>query len=258
MYHTSSNNKFFKEKRNNSHMDYTYGKDITILETKDELRNILKKFTELCSEKNIKPILMHGSLIGWYFNRKILPWDNDIDIVLIGNSIERLKRLDNFETEEIIIKINPNSSDREYDRNNKIDARVISKKNGVFIDITFLYQSLDSHFKEKIKRYFTISQNKSNPFMSVTYENKLKTLVRSINKSENFENTLFVNCKSPHYYNIKHILPLKKEKFEDCDIYIPNNIDECLYQEYGENVFKPKFRNWIYNSKKELWERYKY
>ena len=42
-------------------------------------------------------------LIGWYFNRRILPWDNDIDIVLTGKSIENFKKLDNFETDEIII-----------------------------------------------------------------------------------------------------------------------------------------------------------
>ena len=52
--------------------------------------------------------------------------------------------------EELVIKINPNSKIRNLDKNNKIDARVISKKNGVFIDITFLYQSLDDNFKNKI------------------------------------------------------------------------------------------------------------
>ena len=252
------NSKFFQEKQNNSHLDLKYGKKTTLQEIHSELKKILKYFTVICNEKKIKPIIMHGSLIGWYFNRKILPWDNDIDIVLIGKSIDNFKKLDNFENEDIIIKINPNSEDRKLDRNNKIDGRIISKKNGSFIDVTFLYQSLDEHFKNNIFRYLKISQESPNPYMRANYENKLKYMVKSINNGEGYNNTLFVNCKSPHYYNVKHILPLKKEKFEDCDIFVPNNINECLYQEYGNEVFKPKYQNWFYDKQQEVWRRYGY
>jgi phosphorylcholine metabolism protein LicD len=248
-----SKSKFFNEKGNNSHLDSKYGKNQNLQEIHRELKKLLKQFTYICSEKEIKPIIMHGSLIGWYFNRRILPWDNDIDIVLTGKSIENLKKLDNFETEKIIIKVNPNSVDRNNDKNNKIDARVISKENGVFIDITFLYQSLDNNFKTNIIRYLSTIQNTTNPYMRANYENKLKYIVKSINRSEPIESSGYVNCKSPHYYNIKHILPLKKEKFEDCDIFLPSNIQECLHQEYGPDVFKPKFKNWVYDNKQEIW-----
>ena len=44
-----------------------------------------------------------------------------------------------METENYIIKINPNFINRNpADRDNVIDARIISKKYGCFIDITFL------------------------------------------------------------------------------------------------------------------------
>lgn len=80
---------------------------------------------------------MHGSLIGLYFNNYILPWD-DIDIILVGDSINNLK---NYENLHYLIEVNPYSKNRsKKDINNIIDARVINKNSGVFIDITFFYE----------------------------------------------------------------------------------------------------------------------
>ena len=145
---------------------------------------------------------MHGSLIGWHFNKKILNWDDDIDLCISDQvSINNFLKLNRYETKDFIIKINPNYKNRNInDKQNKIDARIISKKNGVFIDITFL-----SKLNKKV-----------------------------------------VNCKSPHYYNKHNIFPLRKDIFENCEIYIPNKYKLCLIQEYGKKVFSNKYKNWVF------------
>jgi len=97
-----------------------------------------------------------------------------------------------------------------------IDARFISKLFGFFIDITFLT-------KNEI------------------YTKKYKKIV--------------INCKSPHYYFLDDFLPLKKDKFEDIELYVPNKIENVLVYEYGKKVFLPKFQNWIF--KDNLWIREK-
>ena len=81
---------------------------------------------------------MYGNLIGYYFNKKFLPWDDDIDLILVENSI---KKLDNYNGSDYVIEVNPFSDifDNE-DINNHISARVISKRNGCFIDVTFLIE----------------------------------------------------------------------------------------------------------------------
>ena len=188
--------RYFYSYPRNIHLDIRYGKKNTPpKEIKKELIRLLAFFSKLCAEHNIKPILFHGSLIGYYFNKQILPWDDDIDIKLLGDSIDNMKKLHKYESENIIIKINPNCSNRSTpDKDNVIDARVISKKNGVFIDITFLTPTDD----EKI-----------------------------------------VRCKSPHYYDIKDINPLKKTKFEGITVYVPNNIEKILVDNYGQNVLTP-------------------
>ena len=200
------NPKYFKELKGNNHLDKKYGeKNITLDEIHNTLIETLQFFVNYSKKNNIKPIIMHGTLIGYYFNKKLLPWDDDIDIILVEESITNLK---NYEDDNYIIKVNPYSKDRSIkDVNNKIDARVISKKNGVFIDITFFV----------------------------------------------FENELC--AKDKHCYKKNDILPLKKSKFENIDIYIPNNVENCLIQEYGEKVLKPFYKEWIFDKKTQKWTK---
>jgi hypothetical protein len=200
------NPKYFKELKGNNHLDKKYGeKNITLDEIHNTLIETLQFFVNYSKKNNIKPIIMHGTLIGYYFNKKLLPWDDDIDIILVEESITNLK---NYEDDNYIIKVNPYSKDRSIkDVNNKIDARVISKKNGVFIDITFFV----------------------------------------------FENEFC--AKDKHCYKKNDILPLKKSKFENIDIYIPNNVKNCLIQEYGEKVLKPFYKEWIFDKKTQKWTK---
>ena len=51
---------------------------------------------------------MHGSLIGWHFNKQILPYDNDIDVCILDEDIIKFIKCDGIETEDYIIKVNPN------------------------------------------------------------------------------------------------------------------------------------------------------
>lgn len=133
----NNNPKFFNELKGYKHLDHRYGKNTQEYSIQEELVNTLKFFYQYCKHKNIKPIIMHGSLIGLYFNNDILPWDDDIDIILTGICIYKLN---NYEDLNFIIEINPNYKNRsKKDKNNIIDARVINKNFGVFIDITFFY-----------------------------------------------------------------------------------------------------------------------
>ena len=112
----------------------------------------------------------------------------------------------NYEDTNYLVEINPNSNYDINDIDNVISARVISKKNGLFIDITY--------FKKIDEKLY---------------------------------------CKDRHVYNVNDILPLKKGIFEGIDIYLPNNIENCLIKEYGYNVLKPVYNNWKFDYKTKEW-----
>lgn len=222
----------------------------------DRLVTIYQEFIDICDKQDIKPIIMHGSLIGWYFNRKMLPWDTNINISVIGKSTDSFIQLDGYETDTLKIWINPNIQNRIPNKTNNIDAKIIDKNNNqTVINITFLYQSVDDYFKNKVIHNLNVINTTTNPFKRSNYELKLKHYVKSItNNGENML-TYYVNCKTPHYYDIRNILPLKIEIFEEKHIYLPNNVYDCLLQEYGKHVFQPKYKYWNYDSKLEIWKK---
>ena len=148
--------KFFKETNGGKYDKRFFVKDVP----KDIKHQILRKLLAVLVKLYPTIIIMHGTLMGWYFNSKILPWDDDIDVCVFYSEMEDMVTT---ESETILLEINPNYTNRstknktfrESREPNKIDARVICKKTGVFIDITALCKNGDQfstkcphHFKE--------------------------------------------------------------------------------------------------------------
>ena len=196
------NKKFFKEDINNPHLDYRYSKsNITLSEIHETLIFLLDNFSKYCEKNYIKPIIMHGSLIGYYFNQKILPWDDDIDIILDENSVKNLVNSEHNINDDILIEINKNYKNRsKLDFNNRIDARIISKINGVFIDITFFYsnnhdeiQAKDGHIYSKSDIYPLKKTKFENSVVYVPFNIK-NCLIREYGKkvlNNSYENYIF-------------------------------------------------------------------
>jgi len=151
-------NKFFTEVKDRPHLDLKYGKNTKTLnfETlKQELTGALDALASLARQKRAKITIMHGSLIGYYFNKQILPWDDDIDVIVVGEEdILALASLDGWESKDFIFKVNPNFINKNTnDHLNKIDARMISKNTGIFIDLTFFWKSENTHFAKDGHQY---------------------------------------------------------------------------------------------------------
>lgn len=152
----TSPQKYFHEVYDNPHLDYRFGsnKKLSLNEINDTLLDLLKFFVSYCKNNDIKPVLMYGALIGYHFNNKMLPWDDDIDMILTEPYISKLK---NYENKDFIIDINPNYNNYSVkDTNNLISARVINKKSGVFIDILF-HKKVENYLICKDRNNYRIS-----------------------------------------------------------------------------------------------------
>jgi phosphorylcholine metabolism protein LicD len=92
--------------------------------------------------------IMHGSLLGWWWNQKILPWDSDLDVQVTERTIHFLAKYYNmteyhFKLPRLkrgrtyLLEINANYRIRSTDdKLNMIDGRWIDTDSGLYIDIS--------------------------------------------------------------------------------------------------------------------------
>lgn len=217
----SPQQKYFNESKFSCHYDSRFGS--RLLDASERLPiliELLEVFTRACEEQLITPILMHGALIGWFWNHKLLPWDTDIDLCMplshlaaVDTGIRRIE----YDKEKYLFDVNPNylnrltlnSHFRENFEPNRIDARFIHKGSGLYIDITALSK----------------------------------------------KGLHGLSTKCPHYYNKKQIFPLVRSDLEGIPVWVPHDVRSVLTEEYGlSSVESPVYRTvYKYDEVTRLW-----
>lgn len=149
---------------------------------------------------------MHGSLLGWWWNRKIMPWDTDIDVQMSEQSMHYLASYYNMTvhhfnipgtdiSRDYMIEVNPHYLNASTDDwLNVIDARWIDTETGLFIDIT---------------------------------------TVRHDKNKEEAGQPGWMYCKDKHHFKYDDIFPLRDSTFENMPVKIPYAYTALLQEEYG-------------------------
>ena len=155
-------------------------------------------------EVQIPSWIAHGTLIAWWWGGSILPWDTDIDIQINANFLYVLARFNNtFLFDRYLLDVDPRFTTRDLQRLNAVDARLIDKDNGFFIDISGLAVT----------------------WMNVSWEPQ----------------KLVLCDKHKHKYFYSDLHPLVRVKVEGIATWRPYNTEQCLVQEYGPQVLRSTF-----------------
>lgn len=118
-------------------------KQMTLDEVKSTQVEILKYIDEICERNNIKYSLAYGTLIGAVRHGGFIPWDDDIDIILMREEYEKLLNILYQEENELYQVLSPKDEGYWYSYAKVTDKRtLIVEKNwptyeklGVFVDI---------------------------------------------------------------------------------------------------------------------------
>ncbi|KAH8899356.1 hypothetical protein GQ53DRAFT_836410 [Thozetella sp. PMI_491] len=218
--------KYFRESVFHPHYDGRFAEQP--LEQEEQhaaLRNLIRTYLAMCRELKVETWLMHGTLLGWWWGQKIMPWDTDIDVQVMEPTMFYLAAyynmsIFNFKTRAFpkgrsyMLEVNPHYTNREQtDSLNTIDARWIDTDSGLFIDIT------------------TARYNLTHP------------------KGEGM-----LSCKDGHEYRDTYLLPLRSTKFEGMDVKIPYRYKDMLVAEYGKgSVENTSHRGYVFDEVKMKW-----
>lgn len=167
----------------------------------------LKAFKEVCALLNKHEIVFWldcGSALGAYRYQGMIPWDDDIDISIISDDHQNVKKLlktldpDKYQIQDWSSYLHPGTFLKLY-----------IKKTKTLIDI--YHYNLDATTKQ-ITYFYTY---KDTPLPK---------------KWKRFEEVL----TKPIPYEV--MFPLKKTQFDGIDVWVPHNLEKFLHFKYGENL----------------------
>ena len=240
--------------------------------------DMLKELDKVCRKHNISYFLDSGSLLGTIRHGGFIPWDDDIDIVMLREDYNRFINECKNEFKKPLFLQNA-YTDKNYLRghsqlrNSDTTAIIPSEKEivdfnqGIFIDIF----PLDSSSKFKTLEYIRNRRLKLKmKIMNIKYDNyvpsnKFKKIIRKLLKKMLFKKNIIKDFKKyekissnilfksnrvdkiSYYDTIKKYKYFDKnlfknkieKKFENIKIFIPKDYDTILTKYYGENYMKP-------------------
>lgn len=232
--------------------------------------DVLVHLDSFCRRHQIDYWLSGGTLLGAVRHKGYIPWDDDLDIVLLKKDLKKLHRL-LLKDPSFPYQLQANDTDYHYiapyeklrvpqtkiKENNNNDHYYAYK--GIYIDLFFWEPALHvCHcVADKIQRLLMLLTNRK------AYPGK-KNLVRFLYFMQNRVSfpllSLFSALVSPQkvsyplgsFFNTqfdkKWIYPLKELEFEGRAFLVPNNYDAVLKAQYGDYMQIPPFDQITYHT----------
>jgi hypothetical protein len=188
--------------------------------------------------------IMHGSLLGWWWNQRVMPWDSDIDVQVSERAIDFLASYHNMtvhsftasdlgedkdsivddRAKRYLLEVNPRFRNASTgDILNVIDARWIDIDTGLFIDITTLrVDKGGANDKEDVSDMEVVQ--------SIDYQTRKRLAAKQVSIHSDSH---LMYCKDKHAFLSSQIYPLRTSLFEGVPVRIPYAYQELLAEEYG-------------------------
>ena len=254
-----------KEKRYN---------DETLKHQQQVSMKILKYLIEICEEHKLTYFMYGGTLIGAVRHHGYVPWDDDIDVIMFREDFEKLNKIleKNIDCKFRFMNC-LNEKTYHYTWGRLMLKNTLFKEwwadqvdytPNIYIDIFILDNIPNNKFKRFIHRWKCYFLNMLSSYSSIKYENdsKIKKIIQqtvyytmkilhispyTIRKKcvKSFTQYQNEDCEEVCDFPSSGIMPisfktdwipLKKVKFEDIEVNIPNNYDKILKLEYGRLI----------------------
>ena len=238
---------------------------------------ILKDFINICEENNIIYFVYGGTLLGTIRHEGFIPWDDDIDVILFREDFEKLNKImtnNQNNKYKFFNVLNEETYHYTFGRlslkNTLFEeewCKQVNYTQNIFIDIFILDNIPNNPIKRFIHKWSSFALNQLTIYSMIKFDNtsKLKKIiqytiyyilkilpvspnsikhkcVKTFSKYANDKCDQVCDfpaiCQMP-IYNKKDWLPLKKAKFEDIRVNIPNNPDSILTRIYGDYMELP-------------------
>ncbi|EGW35805.1 uncharacterized protein SPAPADRAFT_147474 [Spathaspora passalidarum NRRL Y-27907] len=210
------------------------------------LERLLRNWFKFCQKYGIISWINYGSLLGWYRNGAIYPFDLDIDIqmsiyhmTILGKKFNQTLVVEDLRegTGKYLIDVGTFIHNRYITKNaNHIDARFLDVDSGLYIDLTALAISKES---SKIDPKF---------FKDICDDPAEGPVL------DNDDDKEIYNDRNNWMYKFSHLSPLRLTMFEGIPCYVPKQIVKRMKFQYPCGTLNNfEFDHWYYVEQAGTW-----
>lgn len=263
---------------------------VTQEEYKKALVELLKYVDGVCRENNIKYSLFGGTLIGAIRHKGIIPWDDDIDIILMNDEYEKLiKALKEKNSNANKFFLMDNDTEKTYIRpfakvintDTTLEEDYVKKVDnyGIYLDI-FKYNYVPNNkFLRKIHYHMfwcektlmtlsTVNKKYKNLYkklivsfaQKISSETWLKMCNKRFDRYKNKKNNKYIMSNWPAY-GYKHEIQLASDfnefidtEFEGIKIMVSKEYDNILKTTFGDYMTPPPEDKRIAHDNEAYWK----
>ena len=222
------------------------------------LLEMAKAFHHICIDNNLHYYMLGGTMLGAIRHKGFIPWDDDMDIVLLRKDYKKLEKiLCNMESEEFVFHCMKTDVDyvncfgKFRARNGSVQSK--NKRNsyykwkGIGFDIfsiektNFIATRLASLIYHKTQR---VTVNIKNEWIRKSLIRIIECInfglifpilriIGAINPKNEYHYTLGTGWPS-HIFYMEDTFPLSKTEFEGIMLPVPHDVDRYLTNVYGD------------------------
>ncbi|KAL7624300.1 mannosyltransferase [Parahypoxylon ruwenzoriense] len=209
--------------------------------------------------------LAHGTLLGWWWNGRVMPWDYDLDVQMPTSTLTRLGRYYNrtmydysFEVEDGeemdeergVIITESSSTSSSSSKKGKKKVSVSSSSGGGFVNKTYLLD-INPHHTDAGRG------NGANVIDArwIDVSNGLFVDITGLAERDPAGSPGVWSCKNAHRYRTTELFPLRRTEFEGVPASVPYAFDKILTDEYGAKSlvstewaghrWTPELKEWV-------------
>ncbi|ANZ76167.1 BA75_02436T0 [Komagataella pastoris] len=273
------------------HYDWRFfnGFDLSQQENLAVLHRLGRAWLRFSRSAGLHTWIAHGTLLGWYWNGLILPWDQDLDVQMTVQSLYLLGR--NFNgslVTDVSIEDGDSAALGHYyidvgssffvrdklNGNNAIDARFIDTETGLYVDITALaftdhlklklltrekvelQKVMDPNVKEKLQ--WIKNKDPTATLQDITETDRKKVsdaLEKQFHdfKFDNFVNKELFHCRNNHFYRYQEVGRLRSTMFEGVSALVPFEFESILRREYPKGLTLKHYSQHFWDPVIRLW-----
>lgn len=225
------------------------------------LRHLIRSYLTTMRELRAETWLAHGTLLGWWWNGQVMPWDYDLDVQVTMTTLHYLDK--HFNRTLHTYTYQDNTTATTVTLNDDDDSNTKNATTTTTTTATTTQQLKTNQYLLDINPYYAEPgrQDGRNVIDArwVDTSNGMFIDITAL-MEQRFADTLSAapgiwSCKNYHHYPTTDLWPLRRSEFEGVPAHVPFGFDPILRGEYGSqsmtatlwqgHQWQPALKEWV-------------